>query len=64
MSGNIVTGYDGTRWYNHVAGSSLIANYRNTELAAETKGRAMAEQRHVDHIVLDEEGAVVSHTPY
>jgi hypothetical protein len=64
MSGNIVTGYDGARWYNQVVGSYVIANYRDTEREAQTKGRAMARQRRVDHIVLDEEGSVVSRTGY
>jgi hypothetical protein len=64
MSGNIVTGYDGTRWYNRVVGSYIVANYRDTEAEARLKGLAMAQQRHVDHIVLDAEGAVVSHTTY
>jgi len=64
MIGNIVTGYDGTRWYNRVTGSYVIANYRDTEVEAEMKGRAMAKQRRVDHIVLDADGSVVSHTKY
>lgn len=64
MIGTIVTGYDGTRWYNHVTGSDVIANYRDTSDEAEMKGRAMATQRRVDHVVLDEEGSVVSHTRY
>ena len=64
MSGNIVTGYDGTRWYNRVIGSYVVASYRDTGAEAEVKGRAMAKQRRVDHIVLDEEGTVVSQTRY
>lgn len=64
MIGTIVTGYDGTRWYNQVTGSYVIANYRDTAVEAEMKGRAMATQRRVDHIVLDEDGSVVSHTTY
>jgi hypothetical protein len=64
MIGTIVTGYDGTRWYNHVTGSYVIANYRDTAVEAEMKGRAMATQRCVDHIVLGEDGSVVSHTRY
>ena len=64
MIGTIVTGYDGTRWYNQVTGSYVIANFRDTAAEAELKGRAMATQRHVDHIVLDENGSVVSHTLY
>jgi hypothetical protein len=64
MVGNILTGYDGSRWYNRVVGTDVVANYRDTGIEAEMKGRAMAEQRRVDHIVLDEEGAVVSHTKY
>jgi hypothetical protein len=64
MIGTIVTGYDGTRWYNHVTGSDVIANFRATAVEAEMKGRAMAKQRRVDHVVLDKEGSVVSHTRY
>lgn len=55
---------DQAGWYNQVTGSDVIANYRDTEIEAEMKGRAMAKQRHVDHIVLDEAGAVVSHMRY
>jgi hypothetical protein len=64
MFGTVVTGFDGTRWYNRVAGSYVIANYRDTAVEAEMKGRAMATQRRVDHVVLDEDGAVVSHATY
>jgi hypothetical protein len=64
MFGTVVTGFDGTRWYNRVAGSYVIANYRDTAVEAEMKGRAMATQRRVDHVVLDEDGAVVTHTTY
>lgn len=64
MNGDIVTGYDGTRWYNQVTGSYVIANYRDTAVEAEMKGRAMATQRRVDHIVLGEDGTIVSHTKY
>lgn len=64
MNGDIVTGFDGTRWYNRVTGSYVIANYRDTAVEAELKGRAMATQRHVDHIVLDADGTVVSHATY
>jgi hypothetical protein len=64
MSGHIVTGFDGTRWYNQVTGSYVVANYRDTAAQAQTKGREMAMQRRVDHVVLDQDGAVVSHTAY
>jgi hypothetical protein len=64
MIGTIVTGYDGIRWYNQVSGSYVVANYRDTADEAELKGRAMAEKRRADHIVLDEDGSVVSHTRY
>lgn len=64
MTGNVVTGFDGTRWYNRVIGSYVVANYRDTEADATTKGRAMAEQRHVDHIILDQDGVVVSQSRY
>lgn len=64
MSEAIVTGYDGTRWYNRVIGSEVVANFRDTATEAETKGREMAVRRHVDHIVLDQDGAILSHTQY
>jgi len=62
--GNVETAFDGTRWYNRIVGSNVAANYRDTALEAELKGRAMALARHVDHIVKDENGSVVSHTRY
>jgi hypothetical protein len=64
MTGTIVTGYDGTRWYNQVTSSYVVANYRDTQAEAELKGREMATRRRVDHIVLDQAGSVVSHTAY
>jgi hypothetical protein len=64
MSGSIVTGFDGTRWYNRVVGSYTVANYRDTDVEAETKGRAMAQQRRVEHMVLDRDGTVVRQTRY
>ncbi len=64
MLGNVVTSYDGERWCNSVVGSAVVANYRATAAEAELKGRAMAQARHVIHIVRDETGAVVSLTRY
>ncbi|MGO4258205.1 hypothetical protein [Marmoricola sp. RAF53] len=64
MIGNVETAFDGVRWYNRIVGSSVAANYRDTALEAELKGREMARARRVDHIVLDEDGGVVSHTRY
>jgi hypothetical protein len=64
MSGSIVTGFDGTRWYNRVVGSYIVANYRDTDVEAEAKGRHMAEQRRVEHLVLDQHGTVVRQTRY
>lgn len=62
--GNIETGYDGTRWYNRVIGSFIVANSRDTQAEAEAKGRLMAQMRRAEHTVLDEKGAVVSQTRY
>jgi hypothetical protein len=64
MYGNVETGFDGDRWFNRVVGSYIVANFRDTQLEAETKGRAMAVARRVDHIVMNEDGVVVSHTSY
>jgi len=62
--GNIETAYDGQRWVNRVVGSYQVANSRDTAEEAELKGRAMAEARRVEHLVLDRDGAVVSRTRY
>lgn len=62
--GDVETAYDGRRWYNRIVGSTVAANYRDTALDAELKGRAMAVARHVEHIVKDLDGEVVSHTRY
>ena len=64
MERNVETAFDGSRWYNRIVGSGTIANYRDTAVEAELKGRAMARSRHVVHIVKDQDGSVVTHTQY
>ena len=64
MIGTVETAFDGTRWYNQVVGSGVAANFRDTALEAELKGREMAKARHVAHVVRDEAGNIVSHTRY
>lgn len=64
MSGNIETGYDGERWFNRVVGSYAVANFRDTAEEAEAKGRAMAQMRRVEHVVLNSDGVVVSRIQY
>lgn len=64
VRGSIETGYDGTRWFNRVIGSPIAASYRDTQIEAETTGRAMAQARGVAHIVTDQSGTVISHIRY
>ena len=62
--GTVETAYDGDRWYNRVLGSYAVANFRDTQEAAEAKGRSMAQARRAHHVVKDQDGNVVSTTEY
>lgn len=64
MTGNIETGFDGERWFNRVVGSYVVANFRDSAEEAEVKGRAMAQMRRVEHVVMNSDGDVASRTSY
>ena len=62
--GDIETYYESGQWKNKVEGSSRAANSFDTKASAETKGREMARQRGVEHIIRNRDGSIGSRNTY
>ena len=58
MKGAIETYHQNGEWRNKVEGSRRAANTAATKAAATAKGKLMAQQRQVEHIIRNEDGEI------
>jgi hypothetical protein len=63
-TGDVETYYEDGIWKNRIEGSSPAVNTAPTKAEAEDKGRAMAQIRHVEHIIKDKTGRIAQRNTY
>lgn len=62
--GDIETYYEDGQWKNKVEGSSRAANTHDTKAEAQAKGRDMASDRKVEHIIKKQDGTIGARNSY
>lgn len=62
--GDIHTSKQGDRWVNKVEGNVRASNSAGTKAAAQAKGRQMAIEREVEHIVHKQNGQIWERNTY
>lgn len=62
--GDIETYYEEGHWKNKVEGSGQAAHVHTTKAHAETKGREMAMNRKVEHVIKTQDGAIGERNSY
>jgi hypothetical protein len=62
--GDIETYYEDGQWKNKVEGSNRAANSHRTKAAARLKGRDMARERRVEHIIRKKNGTIGERNSY
>lgn len=62
--GDIETYYEDGQWKNKVEGSSRAANTHDTKGSAQDKGRDMARERKVEHIIKKQDGTIEARNSY
>ncbi|MFJ7218896.1 DUF2188 domain-containing protein [Amycolatopsis sp. NPDC098790] len=64
MKGDIETYHENGQWKNKVEGSSRAANTAGTKDEATAKGRDMAKERGVEHIIRNIDGKIGERNTY
>jgi Uncharacterized protein conserved in bacteria (DUF2188) len=62
--GDVETYFENGRWKNKVEGSARASNSFDTKTKARAKGREMARQRRVEHIVRNLDGQIGERNSY
>jgi hypothetical protein len=62
--GDIETYHEGDQWKNKVEGSSRAANTHGTKAEAQAKGREMAKDREVEHVIKKLDGTIGEKNSY
>ncbi|WP_210651749.1 DUF2188 domain-containing protein [Nocardioides sp. SYSU D00065] len=63
-NGDIETYYEDGQWKNKVEGSSRAANVHETKAEAQAKGRQMAQERRVEHVIKKQDGTIGERNSY
>ncbi len=64
MAGNIETYYQDGTWKNRAQGNQRASNTFNTRAEAQAKGREMARERGVEHLIKKMDGTVGERNSY
>jgi hypothetical protein len=62
--GDIHTVHRDGRWFNEVEGGKRASNSAPTKAPAQSKGREMAKERGVDHLIHDLNGRIAERNTY
>ena len=62
--GDIETCYEDGQWENKVEGGVRASNTADTKVEAQSKGREMAKDRGVEHIIRNKDGEIGSRNTY
>lgn len=62
--GDIETYYEDGTWKNKVQGSSRAANTAPTKAEAQARGREMAKERGVEHVIKNQDGTIGARNTY
>lgn len=62
--GDVETYYEGGRWKNRVQGNERASNTADTKAEAQAKGRDMAQDRGVEHMVKRQNGTIGERNTY
>jgi Uncharacterized protein conserved in bacteria (DUF2188) len=62
--GDIHTSKQGDRWVNKAEGNDRASNTATTKAQAQSKGREMAKERGVEHVVHKENGQIGERNTY
>lgn len=63
-TGDIETYYEQGHWKNKVEGSGQAAHVHSTKAQAETRGRQMAMNRKVEHVIKRQDGTIGEKNSY
>lgn len=64
MKGDIETYFENGEWKNKVEGSSRAANIADNKEQATAKGREMAIERGVEHVIRNQDGKIGERNTY
>lgn len=62
--GDVETYYEDGCWKNRVQGNERASNTADTKAEAQTKGREMAVDRRVEHVVKKQDGTIGARNTY
>lgn len=62
--GDIETYYEDDKWKNKVEGGSRASNTSDTKAEAQARGREMAKDRGVEHIIRNKDGEIGARNTY
>ncbi|WP_218920362.1 DUF2188 domain-containing protein [Lentzea guizhouensis] len=64
MQGDVETYYENGTWKNKVEGNSQASSTHDTKAEATAKGREMAKERGVEHIIRNQDGTISEKNTY
>ncbi len=64
MTGNVETYYEDGTWKNRAQGNQRASSTHDTKADAQAKGRQMAQDRHVEHIIKNMDGTISGRNSY
>jgi hypothetical protein len=64
MKGDVETYHENDKWHNKVEGNERASNSWDTKADAQKKGREMAIDRGVEHIIKNQDGQIGERNTY